>query len=234
MYLRNQTLSALAAAGLSLLITAPAQADQQLTEQKIQFIQQQFDQSSQHSRYWQNGWLGFFWGTAVVQALGASSAEKDEKDDEYDQTVGAVTSLLGAGDMLLNPMQTHKFSQQLSEMPQQTNQQLDAKLAQAENWFAMAAEREMYEKSWTNHLVSAAINALAGAAIALDDNRESDGWITFATGTLVSEVKIWSAPDDLFSAQLRYQSGNYQVKNVSVQNWTLASNGPSIDFSWRF
>jgi hypothetical protein len=111
-----------------------------------------------------------------------------------------------------------------------------AKLQQAETWLAKAAAREAYEQSWTNHLLAGLVNGLAGLAVAYDDKRPIDGWLTFATGVAVSEFKIYTAPQTMMEAQQAYQSGNYSLRTAKIdqQRLFVAAAGPNLMINWKF
>lgn len=220
----------------SLLIASFSHANDH--QQKIDFIQQQFDQTRDHSKTWQWGWLGFLGTSTALQSLGAMNVDDDKI--RYDMSVGAITSFLGTADMLLNPIETHNYSTQLKQMSSHNSFELTRKLTQAETWLAKAAAREAYEQSWTNHLLSGVVNGLAGLAVAYDDQRPIDGWLTFATGMLATEIKIYTAPQDMIRAHQLYQSGQfdsqtaYRTKKSASSRWKIASAGPNLMINWQF
>jgi hypothetical protein len=217
---------------LCLSLAISAHADEQ--QVKIDFLEKQFQHNAEHSRAWQYGWLGFLSTATLVQGIGANVVDDDKL--QYDMSVGTVTSFLGAADLLMNPMPSHNFSQQLSAMKVNDESQKQAKLAQAEAWLAKAAAREAQEKSWTTHFLSTFVNALAGLAVAYDDKRPIDGWLTFASGVAVSQFKIYTAPTHMMEAQQAYQSGNYnfQAAKTEQNRWQLAAAGPNLSINWRF
>jgi len=216
---------------LALLTAFSSQADEQ---QRIDFIQQQFEQNREHSQTWQWGWFGFLGTAATVQGIAANTVDDDKL--QYDMSVGAVTSFLGAADMLMNPMKSHNYSDELQQMESQTRAQTTAKLQQAEAWLAKAAAREAYEQSWTNHLLAGLVNGLAGLAVAYDDKRPIDGWLTFATGVAVSEFKVYTTPQAMMAAQHAYQSGNYALKTAKTdqQRFFVAAAGSNLMINWKF
>jgi hypothetical protein len=216
---------------LSLLTAFSSQADEQ---QRIDFIQQQFEQTREHSQTWQWGWFGFLGTAATVQGIAANTVDDDKL--QYDMSVGAVTSFLGTADMLMNPMKSHNYSDQLQQMESNSGAQKTAKLQQAETWLAKAAAREAYEQSWTNHLLAGLVNGLAGLAVAYDDKRPIDGWLTFATGMAVSEFKIYTTPQTMMAAQQAYQSGDYSLQTAKndQQRLFIAAAGPNLMVNWKF
>lgn len=203
-------------------------------QQRFDFIQQQFEQTRDHSQTWQWGWFGFLGTAATVQGIAANTVDDDKL--QYDMSVGAVTSFLGAADMLLNPMKSHNYSDQLQSLSNDTDLTSAEKLKQAESWLDQAAAREAYEQSWTNHLLAGLVNGLAGLAVAYDDKRPIDGLLTFATGMAVTEFKIYTAPQTMIAAQQAYQSGNYSIKTAKAdqQRLFLAASGPNLMVHWKF
>ena len=215
-----------------LLLTLNSQANER--QQRIDFIAQQFEQNREHSQSWQWGWLGFLGTAAAIQGIAANTVDDDKL--QYDMTVGAVTSFLGTTDMLMNPMKSHNYSDQLQQMANSSDIDQTQKLQQAESWLDKAAAREAYEHSWTNHLLAGLVNGLAGLAVAYDDKRPIDAWLTFATGMAVSEFKIYTAPQTMIAAQQAYQKGNYSTKTAKIdqQRLFIAAAGPNLMVNWKF
>jgi len=215
--------------GLSI---STVQADE--LDQRIQFIENNFQQTRDHSELWQWGWFGFLGGAAVAQGIGANVTDDDKM--QYDFTVGATTSFLGAADMLLNPMKNHNYYDELAAMPANSAAEKQAKLGKAESYLAAAVKRESYEQSWVNHTLAGLVNGLAGLAVAYDDKRPIDGWVTFATGMIVTEIKIYTAPQTMIEANDNYQNGNYQARAAKPeqQRWHFAAAGPQLFASYRF
>ena len=215
-----------------LVLTSASQADEHL--QRIDFIQQQFEQSRDHSEMWQWGWFGFLGSATLVQGVGANIVDDDKL--QYDMSVGAITSFLGATDMLLNPMKSHNYSDQLQSMKINSKIEKEEKLRQGESWLAKAAAREAYEQSWTNHLLAGLVNGLAGLAVAYDDKRPIDGWLTFATGVAVSEFKVYTAPQSMMKAQQAYINGNYEYQAAKIEpsRLKIAAAGPNLMVNWKF
>jgi len=215
-----------------LVLTSASQADEH--QQRIDFIQQQFEQTQDHSEMWQWGWFGFLGSATVVQGIGANVVDDDKL--QYDMSVGAITSFLGASDMLLNPMKSHNYSDQLQSMKVNSKIEKEEKLRQGESWLAKAAAREAYEQSWTNHLLAGLVNGLAGLAVAYDDKRPIDGWLTFATGVAVSEFKVYTAPQSMMKAQQAYINGNYEYQAAKIEpsRLEIAAAGPNLMVNWKF
>lgn len=196
-------------------------------QEKLEFIQSNFNDNAQHSRYWQNGWLTIFGATAVVEAGLWSQSGSDK--ESYDAKVTTITSTLATLDMLINPMKSHKYADQLNSS--------DISLAQAEDWLAKAAKREQYERSFTSHFLSGLVNGLAGLAVGRDDKRKNDGWFTFASGMIASEVKIFTSPTRMTKTWQAYQDGDLSplaASHNNKQRWLVAAAGPILHVQYNF
>ena len=214
---------ALAIAPLSLANDNLAPSEQA----KLEFIQENFNANAQHSRYWQNGWLTIFAASAVVHT--GIWDQSGSNKESYDAKVTAITSTIATVDMLLNPMKSHNYADQLSNA--------DISLAQAEDWLAKAAKREKYERSLTSHLLSGLVNGLAGLAVGREDKRKSDGWFTFASGMLASEVKIFTSPTRMTKTWEAYQQGDISALTTAESQrsrWYVAAAGPILQVQYKF
>lgn len=211
--------------------------------ERINFIEQKLNQSEQHSFLWQNGWLTFLAGSSALQAN--VQRNTSDPDMEYDLRVKATTAFLGAADLLMDPMETHKFAKELRAMPADTPEQQQAKLDRAEYFLTTAASYEKKQKSWKKHLLAGVVASLSGLAVGVGDDRPKDGWATFATGLLVAEFKIYTAPDNLVAAEQAYKNGQFVGHNSQgiYQNnlhtappgqWHFFANGPQIGFVRSF
>lgn len=216
----------------ALLLSVTACADN--TDEKLSFLSKHFENTASHSQLWQNGWFGLFSGVAALNAVAYTQTEGEH--NRYDRKVGFVTSFLGAADLMINPMQTHHFAEQLHAMPQNSSAERELKLDQAVAWMQISAERERYEQSALNHILSGVVNGLAGLAVAYDDKRPGDGWVTFLTGTLASEVKIYTAPQQMTEAEWLYNSGKLTAQAAidETPRWQIAAFGPLISATYRF
>lgn len=195
---------------------------------KLDFIRTNFTQAASPSQYWQNGWLALFGGSAVIQ--GATWAISGSDSERYDGKVGFISSALGVGDLLMNPMPTHHYAQQFKQQ--------NVNLEQAEQWLADAAAKEQYQRSFLNHFLSGLVSAAAGLAVGLDDKRPSDGWLTFATNMLASEVKIFTSPTHMTKTWQAYQQGNLEAVSVAPKStapqWQVAAAGPVLILNYQF
>ena len=203
-------------------------------QQAINYIQQQLNDSQDHSEYWQWGWSSFFITTLSAQVIGSRIIENEEV--RYRMRVGSITNSAGVAAILLNPMRTHLYAEELSDLAESSSEQLARKRASAEYYLAAAAQREREEQSWVNHLLAGVVNSLASLTIAYDGKQPSDAWLAFATSMAVSEFKIYTAPQAMIKAEQDYNSGDYYLKAAKrpQSQWNIAAMGPHISIDWRF
>jgi hypothetical protein len=87
-----------------------------------------------------------------------------------------------------------------------------------------------------NHVLTGLVNGLAGLAVAYDDKRPADGWMTFASGMIASEVKIYTAPQTMTEAREQYRNGNLEAAAAKSDTayWQVAAFGPVLSATYHF
>lgn len=206
---------------------------------RVAWIQKALDDQAGASRLWQYGWTGVYGAATVVE--GAKAANKDgadEEDERFDSTVNAVTSLLGFGSMLFDPLTLHGDAKRLAAMPQDTDEEIKAKLAMAELSLRKAAEREERGRSLETHLIAGAVNLAAGLVVTLDGGREGDGLAIFATGMLLSEAQIFTTPQRAIATWDAYRKGSLgsiaQIHRHRDDRFRLAVAPGYVAATWLF
>ena len=212
------------------VIQHSAQANDQ---ERIAFIQQHFDQQSRHSSLWQNGWLGV---VSVNAALNAGSYHHSEnREQRVDSGTALAVGTLGITSAVQKPFQIHHYANQLSALPENTQQEISSKRKQAETWLTEAVERESYEQSRSNRLTSAAVHALAGMVIATEGTGEKQAAVSFISGVLFSELKIRTAPRKSLKALTDYKLGLLSsTPDLNKPHWDFQFNGRLIAASLHF
>jgi hypothetical protein len=69
-----------------------------------------------------------------------------------------------------------------------------SKLVAYETSLERAARGDAFGTSWKAHVIGFGVNALAGGAIAVLDERPKQGALVFAGGFLVAEIKVFTRP----------------------------------------
>jgi hypothetical protein len=175
---------------------------------QIRWIQSSLDAGGASAKRWQYGWSTVYGGLTYLYAGQALVLDDDDQaNDRYDALVNSTGSLIGLVGTLAFPMKTHSAAEILKNMPESTETEKRAKLHQAETLLRQSAEREAQGRSWQAHAFGALVSALAGVAVACDDERSEDGLIMFATNLLVSEIQIFTTPTRATEDWQRYQQG---------------------------
>lgn len=180
------------------------------TQSRINWIQQSLDDGTTSAKLWQYGWTGIYGAATAFETYNASDKDEDDEEDErFDSTVNAVTSFLGFGSMLLDPLTSHSAAEHLRRMPVSTKREQEAKLAAAEKLLTACARRQERGRSWQTHAIAGAVSLLAGIAVACDDSREDDGLVMFASSMLVSEIQIFTMPTRAIDDLKNYQNQTF-------------------------
>lgn len=202
-----------------------AHADDQ---QKIAFIQNHFDLQSRHNLIWQNGWLTVVGVNTAINANAYHNAK--DKTERVDTATALAVSTLGLTSSVQRPMQTHLYAGKLAELPSETKAEQNEKRQQAEKWLMEAANRESYEKSKKNRLISGAIHGVAGLIIATEGSGEKEALVSFASGMLFSELKIRTAPKQSIKALADYKLGliNAEQPQLKDPTWQFSFDGRKL------
>lgn len=207
-------------------------------DKRIAFIQGELDYASKYSHFWQEGWVA---ASAVATAL--SFYEYKMSDDAGKRYDGLIYGVLGAASLQANirePLLTHRYAQQLSNMPQSSVNEALLKLARAEEMMTLAAQREMSERSGASRMRSLSLNLLASLLIAYDDKRPKQAVRNFILYSLAAEVKTFTTPLAMTSAKQRYDAGDYisspDLRRLSfMERISLsAPNGRQLQLEMKF
>ena len=210
----------------SLVLAAPP-SEKEIGE-RLAYIRDAFEANERAATIWQTSWLAGY-GTATFLQAGMyitedSPRDDDEKHERHDMLVGAISSSLGAVDLIFNPLLAHNAPERLDAIPEGNYEERIYKLVLAEQMLQACARRERLGKSWETRIAAGVVNLLSGVAVALDDSRTKDGLITFAIGTAVSELQIFTQPTASVAAWEEY-AGLYRSKKrrrVKKLGWNFS------------
>src|SRR5690606_34735808 len=83
--------------------------------------------------------------------------------------------------------------------------QADGRLEEARALMASVADEEQRRRSLRARLGPLLVNLAAGLTIAIDDDRPGDGALNFATGMLVSELRLRTQSQAVLKARQAWQ-----------------------------
>ena len=180
-------------------------------------LQATLDDGARHARYWQGIWAS---GYGLATAFYLSEAERtDNRETRFDAHVTAIKSGLAFADVLISPP-PHQRMRRAMDTDEQTPD-----LAQARAAVAALAIQEQRRQSWRARIGPLLVNAAGGLAIGVSDDRPRDGWLNFASGMLVTEVRIRTEP--------RHAS-RYTDRYASAPRNTLRVGDNQLVYDWQW
>ena len=189
---------------LLLAVTTGACAAAELTGQET------LEQAARHVTLWQAGWAAAYGAGAAFYLHRAD--QHDDRDARYDARINAAKAVLALGDVLVNPP-PHRREHARLEQGEGTDDEIRAALAGL-------AEQERLRAGWRARVAPLVVNASAGLAIGAHQGRPADGLRNFASGMLVTELRIRSEPR---------QASNYTNKQKASGNrWYWWSDGQQL------
>lgn len=192
----------LAAALVGLPASWPAHAAEPLTpadttvsdatlDKRLRYLEERLDGSRLHGQIWYWSWMTVDSASAAV--LGIQAGLTNHEDDAVNDGVNAGLSVIGIGDLLFRPLEARFGAAPVAGMPEATREEKIAKVRAAESLLHGNAERADERTSFEMQAGNVALNAFAGGLVALA-GRQSDGLITFVSGTLGGVVNLLTAP----------------------------------------
>ena len=188
-----------------LLVLAPALAFPQAAgtppdkdvKERIDFIQQTFDDGQFRSKLWSYGWIGIYSG--LTGYLTYAAIDDDEK--RVSNIVGASKSALAVTMLLAQPFHSRYAAGEIRVLPEGTPDERAKKLEAAETWLAKSAKQQKGGRSLKKHLISLAVHLVGGGVVWYFEDLEN-ALISVGSGIVTSGLNIWTQP---MHAARRYQ-----------------------------
>lgn len=198
--MRAAVTSAIAAAFA--LATSPLRADPLPSAREV------LEADALHARYWWVGYTSVYSAAALAQTGIALTAYTE--GERVDYLVGAASSWLGVGGMLL------------STIPRVERAAAEARrTGRWDEGLARAAEAESLAFAWYNHLACAAVAVAAGAVLWLGYDRPGPAALNFASNLVIGEINLFTAPRRAMRRRAR-----------AAQGWRVAPAGGGFVVSW--
>ena len=159
------------------------------TEARWQALDDALAQGQRHDSIWRFGWGGFH-GANLGRNIYLAS-EGSDSATRFDARVDSVKSLLALGTLLLESPPYPEARHRLQEL--RTSEDPDS-LHRAEQIIAETARVEARRRRPGALAGALAVNVLAGATIAIGDDRTGDGLRNAALGMTVSAIQVWTRP----------------------------------------
>jgi hypothetical protein len=181
-------------------------------DERISFIQKEFDDSAMYSSIWWYGWMGVFGASAAVSfGVGLTS---DDETVKITQVVSGVQSVIGFTGLILSPMPSVYAGGRLSRMPDGTQEEKIRKLLEGERLLSETADAQAFGSSWVPHLLNFAVGAAGGLIIwkaygnEIEDsggNPRKEALYNFLLSFVIGELQIFSQPTSGIKAWNSYR-----------------------------
>lgn len=161
--------------------------------ERIQIIQDMLDKGRGKANAWWYGWIAGYGAATIAQ--GTVCLFSDKLATRQDLALGALTTLLGMGWQIIDPMTPGFASEMLKEYPDRSPEERSIKLQEAEKLLEASALREKDGRSWKIHVLDGAVNIGCGFIVWFGFKRTfTDGLINTAMNTAICEAQIFSQP----------------------------------------
>ncbi|MBZ2188744.1 hypothetical protein K8B33_06535 [Alcanivorax sp. JB21] len=184
-------------------------------------LQATLDDGARHARYWQGIWAS---GYGLATAFYLSEAERtDNRETRFDAHVTAIKTGLAFADVLISPPPHQRMRRAMDTDEQAPD------LARARAAVATLAIQEQRRQSWRARIGPLLVNAAGGLAIGVSDDRPRDGWLNFASGMLVTEVRIRTEP-----RHASRHTSRYADRYASAPRNTLRVGDDQLVYDWQW
>lgn len=180
--------------------------------ERIAFIQQEFDDSFLHGAIWWYGWMGVYSGTAALSfGIGLTS---DDDTVKITQIISGVQSVIGLAGLALSPMPTAYAGDYLRSIPDSAPDEKNRKLNEGERLLKNTAEVQEFGSSWITHLLNFTVGASGALVIwkIYDDEIEEAGGdpdkealYNFLLSFAIGELQIFTQPTGGIKSWNRYR-----------------------------
>ncbi len=174
-----------------------------LINERIQCIQNMFNQQKTKANLWWYGWLTGY--SAAVVGQTATYFLTNDIALKQDMVLGASTTLLGVLGQLFMPLDPGHKAEILSSYPESTSVERNLKLNYAEDLLKAMALREEEGKSWKAHAICGAVNITGGIITWKGFDRSIWAGVgNFAFNMAITEIQILTQPTQAINDYERY------------------------------
>lgn len=164
--------------------------------ERIDFLQAGFEDATGGAKAWAVSWISVYSLLTIYGVYGMLSGSREWKVDLTDSLVTTVKSGLSVITLLAKPFTPSNAAVELSEMPEGTPEERQAKLDRAEALMSKGRKDILDQRTFLNHAVKIGVNLIGGAIIWGVEGK--DGWkhasLSTGVGIALSLGTIWTAP----------------------------------------
>ncbi len=200
-------------------------------ERRLEFLEERLDASRRRGQYWFYGW-GAVMGGSVI-ANGVRAGLDDSEDHRTMALVEVGKATLGLADLMLRPLEARHGADSIRSMPSATPEQRLRQLEAAEARLEANAERSDNRWHWQPHAGALVVN-LAALGIVGGIGDWSDAAISFTTGMLGAEARIWTEPSRPRRDWEDYQSFKATGRTSSKGGLAVVPQKNGLAVKWTF
>lgn len=178
------------------------------------WIDAQLAQIEGPTERWFTGWTWTFAWLAAGQAGLAAAAPKPGQ--VADSAVGAVTSALGLGTMLIAPNTLLGAREQLAKFDATMPQGQYERRRRAEYVLQAVSAEERFQHSWVPHVLHTLANAGGWAVLFFGYKEYLAAWATLGAGFVVGEIQIFTRPWSATNAWEQYVKDYHPIPASQV------------------
>ena len=184
-------------------------------------------------RWWYWGWFSGY--SAITMGRLGMWALADTPADRAENAVGAATSFLGVGGLVISPLRKHlSDGKDLRAHTATSPAEWAGKRAAAETLLRTQAAAQRRGKHWGNRMLSASVPIGAGLVLWLAYDLPVQAAIATASGLVVGQTQIMTQPDHAVSQWEQYQSGAWRRPPSPSTSWHLTPMPGGMQLTLRF
>ncbi len=201
---------------------------------RLRFLQAHLRAEAHRARVWTWGW-GLGYGALTAGQL--APLPFLQPSDRIDFAIGAGSSAVGLGFLLLFPLQVMSDSGALdARLSSGADPPSCAQLALGEDALLADADDEASGRSWLMHVANALFNVGVGLVLGVGFGHWQSAVINTVGGELIGEAMILTQPAGLLEARRRYRAGETDgPAPAEAHAWALVPMlGPdhSVALTW--
>ncbi len=211
-------------------IQAQNQAD---IDARISYIEKHFKSERETEKTWFWGWFAFM-STVFVSSATLYAVLPEDNENRDPNLINMSVSTLALSNLVLFRPTSMYAGSELAEMPADTAEEKQRKLARAEKLLDQAAFRQRYGTGWVTHTLTFLVNLTAAGVEWLYLDRPGFAAARFVLGTAVGEYKIYTQSRGSIKAYNEYKGNYLGANSVPTYDVSFAYWGRGAAVTLRF
>ena len=171
---------------------------------RIAYLDSRLASGEASASRWSWAWVGIY--SALAAGNFVIAGLSNSRDSRVDFIARGSLSTIGLATTVLLWPHAASAKEAPRLLPGDTPEQQGQKLTAYEASLAKANRGDAFGTSWKAHLIGFGVNGLAGAAVAVLDERPKHGALVFLGGFIVAEIKILTRPTPSLRTKEAYEA----------------------------